>query len=111
MFYGFKEPEVFPQSPSAFAERFGIFLLPVQYYGSRVGGGKPRSWAKAQFCPARPSLSSSRRGVEGTMCSSIAHGPLLLLLLDSDSQRLPLQNEGVRVSCFFPLNIHIRLQI
>ena len=73
--------------------------------------GNPVAGQRLSFCPARPSLSSSRRGVEGTMCSSIAHGPLLLLLLDSDSQRLPLQNEGVRVSAFSLLNIHIRLQI
>ena len=45
----------------------------MRHCGSRVGGGKPRSWAKAQFfCPTSPFLISLsfRRGVEGPMCSS-----------------------------------------
>ena len=40
----------------------------------------------------------------------LAHGPMLLLL-DSDLCKSPLQNEGVRVFANFLYNIYIRLQI
>ena len=77
--------------------------------GWEVGNPVAGQWLS--FCPARPSpFLFSRRGVEGTLCSSFAHGPMLLLL-DSDSCKSPLQNEGVRVFANFLYNIYIRLQI
>ena len=84
--------------------------LPALHCGSRVGGGKPRSWAKAQFLSRPPVPLFFPVGVWRAHCvRAFAHGPMLLLL-DSDFRNSPLQNEGVRVSANFLYDLYIRLQ-